>query len=268
MKKIILCADDYGQNPSISQAIINLIEKKRLSATSCMTNSVYWPEHAKWLQPYKGKVDIGLHVNLTEGVSLSGHLKMMPLSGLLMRAYLHQLNQPAIEAEVNAQLDKFVEEMQQLPDFIDGHQHVHQFPVIRDVILKIYEKRLKVNGTYIRSVNDNKILLRFSDAYLKKIIIQLTGAFAFKAKLKVMNIPHNSSFSGIYDFVNGKHYPEKFPEFLKKIQDNGLIMCHPGLLSDDESDPIYSAREFEYRYFMSEKFLKDCSTHQVIISRM
>jgi len=29
MKRIILCADDYGQNKPISQAIITLIEKKR-----------------------------------------------------------------------------------------------------------------------------------------------------------------------------------------------------------------------------------------------
>jgi chitin disaccharide deacetylase len=104
MKKITLCADDYGQNQSISQAIIALFEKNRLSATSCLTSSLFWPEHAKWLQPFANQVDIGLHFNLTEGKPLSHDMLsahgFLPLSQLILKAYARRLNREAIEAEL------------------------------------------------------------------------------------------------------------------------------------------------------------------------
>src|SRR3989338_3630816 len=99
-KCIILCADDYGQNKPISQAIITLIEKKRLSATSCLTTFPHWLEFAKFLQPYIDSIDIGLHFNLTEG----DPGRVMSLSQLLKKAYLRQLDKQRILAEFNRQL--------------------------------------------------------------------------------------------------------------------------------------------------------------------
>src|SRR5438445_12446121 len=111
MKKITLCADDYGQNQSISQAIIALLGKNRLTATSCMTTALTWPEHAKWLHPLVQQADIGLHFNLTEGTPLSSNLMnshgFLPLSPLLFKAYWRALNRVAIESELHAQLDAF-----------------------------------------------------------------------------------------------------------------------------------------------------------------
>lgn len=66
MKRIILCADDYGQNDVISQAILNLIKKKRLTAVSCMVAGVDWARHAAMLAKVQDQIDVGLHVNLTE----------------------------------------------------------------------------------------------------------------------------------------------------------------------------------------------------------
>src|SRR6185312_11376957 len=107
MKKcIVLCADDYGQAPAISQGIINLIEKGRLSATSCMVNSDYWAEHAKWLLPYQQQIDIGLHFNLTEGRALSKEYQsrhgdhFQALGQVLRRAFTRSLSQAVIEAEL------------------------------------------------------------------------------------------------------------------------------------------------------------------------
>ena len=120
MKTIILCADDYGQNESISQAIIMLLEKNLLSATSCMTNARDWQDHAKLLINFKDKADIGLHFNLTEGKPLSSAMtKMLPLGRLVMQSYWRFLDVSVIEAELNAQLDAFYSAMGQLPHFID-----------------------------------------------------------------------------------------------------------------------------------------------------
>ncbi len=274
MKHIILCADDYGQNTSISQAIIELLEKKRLSATSCMVTSSDWIAHAKWLQPFQNQADIGLHFNLTEGKPLSSAYKLaygtefMSLLQLLKKAYLSKLDVTAIEAECHAQLDRFEEGMGCLPDFMDGHQHIHQFPMIRDAFLTVYEQRLRQKNSYVRCVYDDWALLRiFEPAYIKKLIIQLCGASVLKKQLSQRSIPYNASFSGIYQFAQASKYGQLFPRFLQQMHNNGVIMCHPGLPGQQDRDPIALSRPHEYRYFLSEQFLKDCFSQQAVLAR-
>jgi predicted glycoside hydrolase/deacetylase ChbG (UPF0249 family) len=272
MKKIILCADDYGQNQSISQAVITLLEKKRLSAVSCMTTAADWQVYAKWLAPFQSQADMGLHFNLTEGEPLSAALKrshgFMPLMQLLFRAYWRLLNGAAIEAELNAQLDAFQQAMGRLPDFLDGHQHIHQLPVVRKAVFRVYEKRLRQKGSYLRCVYDPRVFLRIkSRTYVKSVMIQLLGAGAFKQEVLKQHIPHNASFSGVYQFSNAKEYARIFPRFLSESEDRGLIMCHPGLAGSVESDPIARARFYEFDYLESEQFLEDCRKAVVQISK-
>jgi predicted glycoside hydrolase/deacetylase ChbG (UPF0249 family) len=274
MKSIILCADDYGQSAAISQAIIQLLQKNRLSATSCLTTSPLWPAHAQWLKELQVPAQIGLHFNLTERKPLSQAMgnetsgTFFTLPKLLLKAYLRKLNFNAIFAELNAQIDAFEARIGHLPDYLDGHQHVHQFPVIRDVVFKIYDSRLGHRpGFYIRCVNDPLALLRAGrNAYLKKIIIQLSGASSFKKQLLQRKIPHNTSFSGIYNFKKSCDYSNLFNQFLKQITNDGLIMCHPGLEEKNtRDDVIYHSRPDEYHYFMSTAFLEACSAEQISI---
>ena len=141
MKRIILCADDYGQNEPISQAIIALLKKNRLSATSCMTTSASWSLHASWLSDFRDAADIGLHFNLTIGKPLSQALLnshgFMSLPKLIIYSYSGILNRAAITEELHSQLDHFEKALGCLPDFVDGHQHIHQLPMIRDVLLNV-----------------------------------------------------------------------------------------------------------------------------------
>src|SRR5690349_9878789 len=86
-KTVILCADDYGQNAAISQAIIELIKKNRLSATSCMVTSPDWLTQAKQLNSFNNQLDIGLHFNLTEGNFLSTQQPLFSLPELMIKSY-------------------------------------------------------------------------------------------------------------------------------------------------------------------------------------
>lgn len=88
------------------------------------------------------------------------------------------------------------------------------------------------------------------------------------AKLLTENkIPHNQTFSGIYAFNLAKDYPEYFPQFLQAVKDNGLIMCHPGLLATEAQDSIAAARYQEYDYLSGEQFIADCRANMVAIKR-
>ncbi len=264
MKRVILCADDYGQNSAISQAIIELLQKNRLTAVSCMTTSQTWHTAAQSLMPFKSQADIGLHFNLTEDMKIA-----QPLPALIVKAFLRQLDTRAIEAELNHQIDSFVNGIGRLPDFIDGHQHIHQLPQIRDIVLAVYEKRLRPHRSYIRSTHMPQFYLKYAEpAYFKKIIIELCGAYTFRQQLDEYHIPHNTSFSGVYDFSPDKPYGDFFVQFLNQLKNGGLIMCHPGSPAEIiASDKISAARANEFNYFASDKFLEDCKREQVELAR-
>jgi len=267
MKRIVICADDYGQNSAISQAIVELLRESCLSATSCLVTLPAWATTSKWLAPLADKADIGLHFNLTQGKPLSDKLpKFFSLKELIIKSNLRQLDVKALSAELRAQLDAFSNQMGKLPDFIDGHQHVHQFPIVRDAVFEVYEELLRANNSYVRCTYDPRTLFRVQDvAYVKQLIIQLCGGIQFKQEVDKRKIPHNTSFAGVYDFVNSIEYAQLFPRFLSQIQDGGLLMCHPGLLSSEEPDTIATARHREYLFLSSGSFDDDINQSSVSI---
>lgn len=264
MKRIVLCADDYGQALPISRGILDLIEQKRLSATSCLVNAADWLQQAENLRPYESSIDIGLHFNLTHGEPLSSAFKakygnsFFTLGSLIKRSLFGQLEQKVIEAECNAQIDRFEAGLQFLPYFLDGHQHVHQFPIVRDAVMQVFLKRLKPAGAYMRWVNDEH-----KGMDVKKWVIHALGTRALKKDLMTHGILHNPSFSGIYGFDAKDGYQRYFQRFLEEVGDQGIIMCHPGHFDSNLDDSIGKARNKEYEYFMSPAFLDDLNAQKV-----
>lgn len=256
---IILCADDFGLNSGISEGILRLVRKGRLSAVSCIVNSADFIVHARDLLSLREHVKIGLHFNLTEGYFLSSPEKRcFNLNELLFKTHLGLIRLPFIIQELVAQLDQFAEAMQCLPDFIDGHQHVHQFPIIRKAVLAIYRQKLQGKGIFIRSTWPT---LNTSQSRFKTKILGLTGGKTLRKKLTQLGIPSNYYFSGIYDFMPNRNYREIFRMWLSLARENTLIMCHPG--DSSSIDPIAPARLKELDYFLSDQFLYDCEEYHV-----
>ena len=259
-KKIVLCADDFGLNRAVSQGILKLVIKNRLSAVSCMTSMPDFNHHAKDLAALTNKVQIGLHFNLTEGYFLSEpERRSFSLNELLIKSHLHLIKPAFIAKEFNAQLDHFIQMMGRLPDFIDGHQHVHQFPDIRMVLLTLYVQRLKAYGTWMRSTYPAITLPQYR---LKGHILAFTGGKKLQADLKKAAIPHHGYFSGVYDFAQETDYRSLFNQWLALAPSDTLIMCHPGEESS-HIDAIAHTRSVELNYFLSNEFLDDCQKHHI-----
>ncbi len=274
-KRIVLCADDYGQAPPISTGILNLVKHQRLSAVSCLVNTPWCMQHGPWLLPFQNQIDIGLHFNLTEGKALSPLFiqkygdTFFSLSTCIRQACLHQLDSAVIAAELHAQIDQFKAAMGFLPRFLDGHQHVHQFPIIRQAVIDVCRQRFAGQTFYVRWVNEPMGIDWIKNP--KKIVIYLMGTRAFGRLLQQSHMAHNSAFAGIYPF-SGHGYDQLFPNFLRMISTakNGLIMCHPGLFTDavlHTVEPLARARNDEYQYLMSDQFLSDCEKQKVVIGR-
>jgi predicted glycoside hydrolase/deacetylase ChbG (UPF0249 family) len=257
---LILCADDFGLYSGVSQAIIQLVRKERLTAVSCMTNGLDFTKSAPELLALNDKVQLGLHFNLTEGHFLSNSSKScFSLNELLVKTHLRLLDKQLIMQELHAQLDAFVETMGEMPAFIDGHQHVHQFPGIREVVLEVYKQRFLAREAYIRSTFP---MINLKPYQFKMHVIALTGGRALQSALTDLKIPHNAFFSGVYDFDIDANYRTLFRQWLALIPPNTLMMCHPGE-GNMPGDAIALARVNEFKYLLSDEFVADCREYGV-----
>src|SRR4051794_8028752 len=69
--QLIINADDFGSNSDINAAIVSCFEKKLINSTTIMVNMKGFEEAVKLASVHGLKNNIGLHVCLTEGKSLT-----------------------------------------------------------------------------------------------------------------------------------------------------------------------------------------------------
>ena len=255
--KLILCADDYAQSAGIDKAIIQLIQQKRLSAASCMTLSPRWKEAAKSITPViKKQAAIGLHLDFTHFGEAYSHPKLIVLS------YARLLSRKHIIEHINKQLDLFEEAIGTPPDYIDGHQHVHQLPQIRDALVDILTKRYKTKLPWLRIARPPL------DEGFKGRMIRALGANALQRKAKQAGFDYSDCLLGVYGFHgDAESYKHRLSAWLKNNGDNegdkaAVLMCHPSATSTDQ-DAIYQARLAEFEVFNTDFFDTLLATHQV-----
>jgi predicted glycoside hydrolase/deacetylase ChbG (UPF0249 family) len=275
-RRIVLCADDYALAPGVSRAVLDLIALGRLSATSCMTVSGFWPEHAGWLKPLAARCDIGLHFTLTDhrpltvARSLAEDNRLPGLGRLMARAFAGRLSQVAVVDELHAQLDAFEAVLGAPPQFIDGHQHVHQLPIVYQAVIEAMRTRLPKPGGWLRVCSDSpQRLLRRRVATLRSLVIAALG-LPLHAAAKRAGLRTNHGFSGVNRFDRTEDFARLFARFLLAARDWSLIMCHPGLVDAElqRADPVSFRREDEYRFLVSDALPEALALAGVQLARL
>jgi len=250
----VLCADDYALSPGVSSAIRDLIDRGRLSATSCMTLTPFWADHASWLTPYADRADIGLHLTLTDHQPLGAmphtapDRRLPPLGLLMRRAFTGHLDPAEIDAELNRQIDAFEQAFGRPPAFIDGHQHVHQLPVVRSAVVRALGTRLKEQRIYTRLCHDPaSAIIKRGIAIPKTLLISKLGQ-GLRKMARRHTLAVNTGFRGVYDFSGKVPFGTLMDRFVEDIPPKGLVMCHPGI--PDEAlravDSVVDQRRVEY----------------------
>ena len=268
---IVLCADDYGLAPGVSSAIRQLIEAGRLSATGCMAASRFWVVEAPPLAALGERADLGLHFTLTGMAPLGPMARLAPggifpgLGVLTRLAYSRALDQGEIGAELDRQIAAFAAAIGRPPDFIDGHQHVHQLPVVRGAVLA----RARAHGAYLRYATEPLwAVLGRGIAVARSAAIALMGR-SLAREGRQAGIPGSSSFRGVRDFAPSEDYARLFPRFLARPARAMIVACHPGRVDEAliAADPVTVAREDEFSYFASPRFAADLAAAGVRLAR-
>ena len=244
---IALCADDYAQHAGVDDAVCSLLVQGRLSAVSCMSEAPRWrtqaaPRLREQLDSQR-RAEFGLHLNLTEHFGPP----QASLAALIVRSYARRLDCKALRIQFERQFDAFEEAMGQAPDFVDGHQHVHQLPQVRAVLLDLLARRYAANKPWVRNTVP---VAGLSGA--KPRILELLGGQAMARQLGRLDIRSNRGFAGVYGF-DTPDYAARFESWLWQARQGTLLMCHPGSLPDAH-DPISMQRLVEYSFLSSARF--------------
>lgn len=246
----VLCADDYALHPAVDAAVERLALAGRLSATSCMATAPQWPAAAARLPALRSRLAVGLHFNLTEGHG--GAAPARPLGAVLRSAYARQVPAAQLRAAWRMQLDAFERALKTPPDFIDGHQHVHQLPRVRDALLAELQARYAQHERpWVRSTAPAGGLWRSP----KAAAIALLGGWTAARALRRAGVVANRGFGGVYGFdaPDASAYGAHMAQWLPQLAPGGLLMCHPATAAVP-GDAIGTQRPVEFAYLASEAF--------------
>jgi len=257
--------------------------------------------------------DVGLHLNFTEALDadasqhasaqqaphLPVRLPVRPIGALIKACYMHQLDVPALVREIDRQWDLFEAVWGRAPDFIDGHQHAHQLPQIRDALLQVLRRRCQialpdatssaigVSGRVTavgpaprpwvrqcRSPGWRGLLASVSlTDTLKAGIISALGAGSLGAQVAALGLPCSQRLLGVYPFdADAQGYVARWRTWLQLARSHGdLLMCHPAAPQAQAPtllDVIGPSRHMEHAVLCSEAFGQLLRDAEVRVARL
>ena len=260
---LVVCADDFGLNQFVDQGIMALVAGGRVTAASCLVDGPTAEANARRLAALDA--DIGLHLNFTE--PLPGARLAIPLWRLTALAYSRRLDESAIAIEIRRQLDRFEELFGAAPHYVDGHQHVHQLPEIRDALLEELMRRYPAPLPWLRATTGPRgSMVPFA---LKATVIELLGARALAARARRSGFAMNTNLLGVYDFRGtASRYGQWLDQWASLAKDGSLLMCHPATGGAASDDVIGYQRVIEYEVLAGPEFLSKLERHKLKPRRM
>lgn len=253
-RRVCVCVDDYGLHNGIDRAALHLVALQRVHAVSCLVGGASWSVSSRQLRALDaGRVDIGLHLDFTEVPMLSG--SRHTLINVIVRSHVRGLNRLRIRAEIQAQFDAFEQAMGRLPAFVDGHQHVHQLPIVRSELMAELASRVRGGAPpWIRSTRAPQRMPGMATPFLRRFkasVIQQLGSHGLALEAQRLGYPQNKHLLGVYDFRGGAScYRQLLAAWLRGATDGDLLMCHPGWSATDP-DPLAPARHAEFEVLSS-----------------
>jgi predicted glycoside hydrolase/deacetylase ChbG (UPF0249 family) len=255
-REICVCVDDFGFSRAINAAALALIGMGRVHAVSAQVGGMAWSEGAEQLRGLDAQtLDVGLHLDLTECPLQPG--ARLPLKALIARAYARRLPAPLLRGEIQAQLDAFERAMGRMPDYVDGHQHVHQLPVVRSLLAQELARRYPGRMPWLRGTRGPLLAGHAGlGAGAKAWVIAALGARALAALARRSGAGQNARLLGVYGFdADAPEYERRLARWLHAAQTGDLLMCHAGA-SEETSDPLARARAVEFSVLRAPAFAR------------
>jgi predicted glycoside hydrolase/deacetylase ChbG (UPF0249 family) len=243
-KRIVVCGDDFGMNAAIDEGMLRLAAMGRLSAVSCLSLGPSFRAGAPRLARHD--VERGLHLNLTQ--TLEPACDPLPgLRSLILRAYAGRLDTRWLDAQIARQFDAFEAAFGCAPDYVDGHQHVHQLPGVRSRLLAQMARRYgAARRPWLRFTAPGGLDGLPWKAACKARLIGALGAGGLAREAATRGMRTNRRLLGVYGFEGGRrHYARLLQHWLFNARDGDVLMCHPAL-HETGGDALARQRRAEF----------------------
>jgi predicted glycoside hydrolase/deacetylase ChbG (UPF0249 family) len=142
IKQLIVTADDFNLSAGVSRGILEAHTHGIVTETSVMVNLGDLSLAASLLADAP-RLGVGLHLNITRGHPCAAASAVHDLLGAdeqflgSPQALPASIRSEAVGAEFQSQLEVFQRTFGRLPQHLDTHHHVHQHPVVLDVLLAL-----------------------------------------------------------------------------------------------------------------------------------
>ena len=128
MKRLIVNADDFGNDEGVVRGIVDCHRAGVISSTSCMTNMPAWPQAAAYLREHP-ELGAGVHLVFNAGQPILPAAQVRALvgpdgrflnDGQILRSF-RPGTAAQLQAELKAQVERFIAGVGRPPDHLDNH---------------------------------------------------------------------------------------------------------------------------------------------------
>ncbi|MBT2304883.1 ChbG/HpnK family deacetylase [Variovorax paradoxus] len=258
---LCICADDFGMSEGINAAVLDLADRGKISATGCMVRRDAWGTGMSDLREIRPRlIDVGLHLDLSR--PLQGETFEQGLSGLILKSYLGLLRPDLVRAEIRDQLARFEDGLGRPPAFVDGHRHVHQLPVVRDMLTEEIATRYDTPRPWIRNTAAPGPR---RTPWSKADVVFALGGTKLLASAASRNIPTSRGLLGVYGFTGSAgDYWGRLLRWIGDCRTGDVLMCHPS--RGASADPFDAARRNEYAVLRTITFPIKTTTGTVFLA--
>ena len=248
----------------MSAGIEELAAAGRLSATGAMVTFAEWPTLAPRLAALRGKIAIGLHINLTVGAPRGPMPNLAPggelpgIGALTLKGARGAVDTAEIAAEVARQLDAFQRQTGHSPDFVDGHQHAHVLPGVRTGVLAALRREAERHGRLlVRDPSDDVAKIVKRNVCVAKAMQVAALAAGFGRAALAAGLSTNNGFSGFSAFNTSTPYARELEAGFTATGPRHIMMCHPGHVDEmlEARDGVTVRREQEFRALIAAEGL-------------
>jgi predicted glycoside hydrolase/deacetylase ChbG (UPF0249 family) len=270
---LVVVADDYGIGPDVSRGIRELMHMGSVTATVLMVNSPHAEHDVRLWHKQATPGDLGWHPCLTmdapvapvEQVSsiVNKDGKLLALGKWLTGTVTGRISYDHVLAELDAQYRRCCDLVGHPPQIINGHKHIHIFPLVRKALAEVLHNH-KVTP-YLRQVRESwGCLRRIPGARIKRLFLSTLGVRAARRHSQA-GFPGNDYLAGITD-PKWVEDPDFYAHWLKHVPGDVVeLAVHPGyydetLLGRDciPSDGQLQRRVTELKLLKESRFLGVC----------
>ncbi len=257
MKQLILNADDYGMNEAISRGILAAAHLGLVRSTSAMTNCTDFDRAMDEIEASCPDIDVGMHLNLTWDRPLSDPRRIPTLVDvdgrflsrrrLLVRALAGAIREKEVYDELKLQVGKLAARRHAITH-IDGHHHVHVYPVVRDAV-EILAREFDM--PYVRAPREGLWSPWHWEPVRRLGMSMMSASRACYWRVRGFK---TADYFGGFALGGDDEIRARWMRTLGSLPDGvGEIMVHPGRSSGD-NDRYNAGREAELELFTDEGF--------------